>query len=519
MDTGFQHVTHGYGHDHSEGWVLNTGQEPLQGAAPFGDRVRGIVRRVGPEAAATIAAMDPSANPRILAPEGANDLCTQGARIAAGVQSACDALQRSMAAADGPRCRHAYVRRFDAAAQATAAAVDAGRRAGVPVPPLAGLAVSVKDLFDVAGMPSTAASKSLADAAPAAADCSAVARLRAAGAALTGHTNLTEFAFSGVGINPHHGTPANAATPALDATPRIPGGSTSGGAVTVAAGAAWAALGSDTRGSIRVPAALHGLVGFKNTQALTPTDGCLPLSFTLDTACAITRSVRDAVLLHELLAARRVTLRGRPLHALRLALPQGASMLDGLDATVARAFERSLSVLRAAGAEIVDVALPADDAPATSSGQISAAEAWAWHRSRLAARAADYDPRVLLRIRGGSGITAADYIDRLQARRRWIAQVETSAAGIDAFVCPTVPMVAPPLQPLLDDDEAFFATNALLLRNPSVVNYLDGCALSLPCQAADELPVGLMVWAPALHDDTVLDVSLAIERALADARR
>ena len=151
--------------------------------------------------------------------------------------------------------------------------------------------------------------------------------------------------------------------------------------------------------------------------------------------------------------------------------------------------------------------------------QISAAEAWAWHRSRLELHQADYDPRVLARIRSGSGVSAADYIDRLQARRRWIAQVEASAAGIDAFICPTVPVVAPPLQPLLHDDEAFFATNALLLRNPSVVNYLDGCALSLPCQAADELPVGLMVWAPALHDDTVLDVSLAIERALDGAGR
>jgi len=463
--------------------------------------------------------MDTSANLGILAREGSGDLFAQAAQITAGRRSAAETLELSMAAADGPSCRHAYVRRFDAMARAAAAAVDAGRRAGAPVPPLAGLAVSVKDLFDVFGMPSTAASKSLADTAPAAADCSAVARLRAAGAALTGHTNLTEFAFSGVGINPHHGTPANAATPALDATPRIPGGSTSGGAVTVAAGAAWAALGSDTRGSIRVPAALHGLVGFKNTQALTPLDGCLSLSSTLDTTCAVTRSVRDAVLLHELLAARRVRLRGRPLRGVRLALPQGAGMLEGLDATVARAFERTLAVLRAAGVQIVDVALPADDVPAVSSGQISAAEAWAWHRARLDARGADYDPRVLARIRGGGSISAADYIDRLQARRRWIAQVEASAADVDAFVCPTVPVVAPPLQPLLDGDEAFFATNALLLRNPSVVNYLDGCALSLPCQVEDELPVGLMVWAPALHDDTVLDVSLAIERALGRAER
>ena len=418
-----------------------------------------------------------------------------------------------MAAADAPLCRHAYVRRFDVAARAAAAAVDAARAAGAPLPPLAGLAVSVKDLFDVAGQPSTAASKSMAGAAPAVADCPAVARLRAAGAALTGHTNLSEFAFSGVGINPHHGTPLNVATAALDPTPRIPGGSSSGAAVTVAAGAAWAALGSDTRGSIRVPAALHGLVGFKNTQRLTPTEGSVPLSFTLDTACAITHSVRDAIVLHELLAARRVRLPGRPLHALRLALPR--TMLDDLDATVARAFERTISRLRGAGAEIVDVTLPADDAAAASSGQISAAEAWAWHRGRIELHQADYDPRVLARIRAGSGLSAADYIDRLQARERWVASVQALALGFDAFICPTVPMVAPLLQPLLDDDDAFFTTNALLLRNPSTVNYLDGCALSLPCQEPDEMPVGLMVWAPALRDDTVLDVSLSIERMLA----
>jgi len=458
--------------------------------------------------------MDASANFQILARGPVPDLLDAVAQVEGGQLRASDDLERAVAAADAPACQRAYVRRFDATARAAAAAVDAARGAGAPLPPLAGLAVSVKDLFDVAGQSSTAASKSLADAAPAAADCPAVARLRAAGAALTGHTNLTEFAFSGVGINPHHGTPANAATSALDATPRIPGGSTSGGAVTVACGAAWAALGSDTRGSIRVPAALHGLVGFKNTQALTPTEGSVPLSFTLDTACAITHSVRDAVLLHEVLAARRVRLRGRPLRALRLALP-GSGMLEGLDATVARAFERCLTRLRAAGVDVVDRPLPADDAPAVSSGQISSAEAWAWHRSRLDARQADYDPRVLARIRGGSSISAADYIDHLQARQRWISQVEALTADIDAFICPTVPIVAPPLQPLIADDEAFFATNALLLRNPSVVNYLDGCALSLPCHAADELPVGLMVWAPSMADDTVLDVSLAIERELA----
>lgn len=465
--------------------------------------------------------MNADQNPRILAAAHPADLPDLGAAaqaVADGRRSASALMAAALAAADSPAAQHAYVRRFDAMARATAAAVDAQRAAGAPVPPLAGLAVSVKDLFDVAGAPTTAASRSLADAAPAAADCPAVARLRAAGAAISGHSNLTEFAFSGVGINPHHGTPHNVATAALDPTPRIPGGSSSGAAVTVAAGAAWAALGSDTRGSIRVPAALHGLVGFKNTAALTPTEGTVPLSFTLDTACAITRSVRDAVRLHAILAARTPQLRGRPTAALQLALPQGA-WLDGMDASVARAFERALQALRAAGARVVEVQLPDGASPAQDSGRLSSAEAWAWHHRRLEARGADYDPRVLLRVRLGRELDAAAYIELLQQRRAWIARFEQLARGFDAFVLPTVPVVAPPLAPLVADDDAFFAANALLLRNPSLVNYADGCALTLPMHAPGELPSGLMLFGPALADDVVLDAALAVETTLAGIGR
>lgn len=447
------------------------------------------------------------------------DLLAARAEIAARRTSAQALAEASLAAARTEANRHSFVRRFDDMAQAAARAVDAQHAAGAPLPPLAGLAVSVKDLFDVQGQPTTAGSVVLDGRAPAAADAPAVARLRAAGAALLGHTNMTEFAFSGVGINPHHGTPPNPVTAALDGTPRIPGGSTSGGAVSVATGAAWAALGSDTGGSIRIPAALQGLVGFKNTARLTPAAGAVPLSTTLDTVCAITRSVRDAVLLHELLAARTVRLPARPLAALRLAVPS-TTMLDGLDAGVAAAFERALARLRAAGAQVEDIALPELAALSTiqSTGGFSAAESWAWHRALLAEHGKRYDPRVAARIRRGQAMSAADYLDLLQARRDWIAAMAAATAGFDALLSPTVPVVAPPLAPLLADDEAFFAANALLLRNPSVVNMLDGCALSLPCHRPDELPVGLMVWGPALADDTVLAASLAIESALAAAR-
>jgi len=443
------------------------------------------------------------------------DLTDAVSRIASGTTSAAALLDAAIERADSPALARAFVRRFDAQARATAAAVDAALANGLPLPPLAGLAVSVKDLFDVAGQPTTAGSRSLADAPPAAADAPAVARLRAAGAALIGHTNLTEFAYSGVGINPHHGTPANVATLDLDAAARIPGGSTSGGASSVAGGAAWAALGSDTGGSIRIPAALQGLVGFKSTARVVPTEGCIPLSTTLDTACAITRSARDAVMLHGVLSGRAVELSACRLSDWRLALPT-TLMLDALEPAVARAFDAALAALRGAGARIEPIELPllAEAATLNRGGGLPAAESWAWHRARLVTREAAYDPRVVARIRRGAALSAADYIDLLNERRAWIARMEAALEPFDAMLSPTVPIVAPPIAPLLHDDEAFFAVNALLLRNPSLVNLLDGCALSLPCHRDGVMPVGLMVWAARGADERVLDIGLAVEQAL-----
>lgn len=438
----------------------------------------------------------------------ADDLCAQRARIAGGAATARAAMEGSIAAARSDLCRLAFLSTsFDTAlAQADAAPPDS---------PLAGLAVSIKDLFDVAGEPTRAASAAMDDALPATADCPAVARLRAAGAAFIGRTHMSEFAFSGVGINPHHGTPANVATAALDPVPRIPGGSTSGGAVSVAAGAAWAALGSDTGGSIRIPAALQGLVGFKNTTRLVPTDGAIPLSTTLDTVCAITRSVRDAVVLHEVLAQRRVAPAGKPLAAMRFGVPT-TLMLDALEPSVAAAFTRSLRALRDAGATVEEIALPtlSELAGLNAAGGFPAAESWAWHRRRLAVRGDRYDPRVAMRIRRGEKMSAADYVELTWARRDWIARTEAAIAPFDAMLSPTVPIVAPAIAPLVAGDEAFFATNAMLLRNPSAINFLDGCALSLPCHRDGEMPVGLMVWGAALRDDAVLGASLAVEAAI-----
>ena len=441
-----------------------------------------------------------------------HDLTSARGEIREGRQSVEALIEASIAAAASPPCRHAFIATSFETARAAA------RTTGASARPITGLAVSIKDLFDVAGEVTGAGSTLLAGEPVASSDAPSVARLRKAGATFIGRTNMSEFAFSGVGINPHHGTPANAATAALDPTPRIPGGSTSGGAVSVAAGAAWVALGSDTGGSIRIPAALQGLVGFKSTARLVPTTGAVPLSTTLDTVSAMTRSVRDAVLVHEILAERKVAITEAPLAALRLAVPRTV-MLDGLDATVARAFDRALTRLSAAGARIETIELPLlDEIPAiNASGGFAAAEAWAFHRRWLAGHEREYDPRVARRIRRGEAMSAADYIDLVAARQKWIARMQAELAVFTALLSPTVPMVAPPIAPLLADDDAFFAANALLLRNPSAVNFLDGCALSLPCQSAVELPVGLMVWSTALRDDDVLNASLAIEAALAAA--
>ena len=449
-----------------------------------------------------------------------NDLTAARAAIASQDLTAVEALAQSLASAQSTANAHSFLSLFEATAAAEALAADNLFRSGAPLPVLAGLSVSVKGLFDVQGHRSTAASRRLAEAPAAAADCPAVSRLRRAGAALIGHTNLSEFAFSGVGINPHHGTPVNQATLSLDAQPRIPGGSTSGGAVSVSTGAAWAALGSDTGGSIRIPAALQGLVGFKNTARLTPTEGAIPLSTTLDTACAITRSVRDAVLLHGILAGSTPALTGKPLQALRFGVPQRL-MLNALEPDVARSFEQALATLSRAGARIELLDLPELDevAQINAGGGFSPAEAWAWHRHHLADHEADYDPRVAQRIRRGQAMSAADYIDLLAARRDWIGRMNRTLSQFDALLSPTVPLVAPPIRPLVESDEAFFATNALLLRNPSVVNLLDGCALSLPCHAPGGWPVGLMIWQAALHDEQVLDAALAVEAALATAHQ
>lgn len=442
------------------------------------------------------------------------DLHSTRQRIADGHSCATTEWAHSLARAQSPEGRLAF----------TAHGLAPHVAQTPPLPgthaPLAGLAVSIKDLFNVAGQVTAAGSEVLADAPPARSDAPAVARLRAAGGRLIGRTHMVEFAFSGVGTNPHCPTPAawDARFGALPGPARVPGGSSSGAAVSVATGAAFVGLGSDTGGSIRIPAALNGLVGFKSTARLVPTAGAIPLSTTLDTVGAITRSVRDARLVHTILAARAVTRSTAPLRWWRLAVPR-TYFLDGLEAPVARAFERTLGLLRQHGAQIDEIDLPqlADLAPLQARGNLSMAESYGWHRELLASQGARYDPRVRQRIEMGARMDVADYLQLLRKRQDWIARMEAAIAPYDALLSPTVPILAPTIDAVAPGearDAAFFQANALLLRNPSAVNFLDGCALSLPCHQRGELPVGLMVWHGALHDDAVLAVSEQIEAAL-----
>jgi amidase/aspartyl-tRNA(Asn)/glutamyl-tRNA(Gln) amidotransferase subunit A len=448
-----------------------------------------------------------------------DDLQSTRERVQSGVSSATEELESCIAIAQSAACEHAFVRTMFDSARRSAANTLAQQG------PLAGLSVSVKDLFDVSGQTTAAGSLVLADAPPATQDSVAVARLRGAGASLLGRTQMVEFAFSGVGTNPHYGTPVawdgryGAPVGSASAT-RIPGGSSSGAAVSVATGAAFIGLGSDTGGSIRIPAALNGIVGFKSTARLVPTTGSVPLSTTLDTVCALTRTVRDAVLAHEILAARRVTRSPAPLSAYRFAVPQ-TSLIDGMDAAVATAFDRTLTALRQAGAQVEAVELKAlgELGAMQAKGGFSAIESYTWHRTLLQHHADRYDPRVRSRIAHAAPMLACDYLELLRLRGDWISRVEHDLQGFDAALSPTVPITAPLLAdvaPGPERDAEFFRVNGQLLRNTSVVNMLDGCAISIPCHQRGELPVGLMLWHGALRDDSVLNSALLAEVLLSN---
>ncbi len=398
-------------------------------------------------------------------------------------------------------------------ALAAAEASDGLRRAGAVRSPVDGIPISIKDLFDLAGTVTRAGSKILAASPPATADALVVARLRRAGAVVVGKTNLTEFAYSGLGINPHFGTPKN---PWDRATGRIPGGSSSGAAVSVTDGMAAAAIGSDTGGSVRIPAALCGIVGFKPTKSRLPMDGTYPLCQTLDSIGPLARTVGDCAMLDAIMAGDEPAVPNPlPLGALRFLVPTNY-VHDDCDAPVDAAFATAVRALRAAGATIDEGPLPPLDlvAPQLANGGIIAAEVYWGQRALIEQHAQDYDPNVRFRILRGKPLTAADYLDALAARAAYIAAFAAATRTYDAVLWPTVPVVAPAIAALAER-EAYGRANALILRNTNIVNLLDGCALSLPVHAPGTAPVGLQIVARRGEDRTLLQIGAAAEAALA----
>jgi aspartyl-tRNA(Asn)/glutamyl-tRNA(Gln) amidotransferase subunit A len=406
----------------------------------------------------------------------------------------------------------AFVKTYPTQARAAADAMDGLRRAGRAPSRFAGIPISLKDLFDVAGEPTPAASLILAEAPPAKTDAPIVQRLLAAGFILIGRTNMTEFAFSGVGINPHHGTPR---APYDRASGRIPGGSSSGAAVSVADGMAFAGIGTDTGGSCRIPAAFCGVVGYKPTARRVSLAGALPLAPSLDSIGPLANSVACCASLDAILAGEAAPdLADLPLAGLRLCIPKNY-VLEDMDPSTERAIDRTVQRLDKAGATLIWRHFEAFDLVqrAQSTGSLAVVEAFAVHRERLAAAHARYDPRVASRILPGETMAAADYIALLDARKRAKRVFAAEMAPYDALMLPTVPIAPPPIAAFSTDEE-YAHLNRLILRNTAPLNFLDGCAISLPCHEPGAPPAGLMLACCEMRDLWLLTLARSVETAL-----
>jgi aspartyl-tRNA(Asn)/glutamyl-tRNA(Gln) amidotransferase subunit A len=398
------------------------------------------------------------------------------------------------------------------AARADADHQDDLRQRGRAPSPFGGIPTAYKDLFDVAGEVTRAGSVVLDEAPAAVSDCPVVGRMRGAGFVQMGRTNMTEFAFSGVGINPHYGTPA---CPYDRANRRVPGGSSSGTAISITDDMAAVALGSDTGGSCRIPAALNGIVGYKPTAWRVPIDGVYPLSFSLDSIGPLGNSVAccaaiDAILSQDWSGA----IAPRGVNGLRLGALQNV-VLDKLDDEVALAYEKSLSALSDAGALIEDFVIDELDElrQINAKGGLAAAEAYGWHKEMLASDGDRYDPRVGSRILGGQAQSAADYLDLLTARARLTDAADAVTHRFDAVVLPACALIAP-RESAFAEEKDYARINMMLLRNTAVGNFLDRCAISLPCHRPGEAPVGFMLMGEHGADEALFSVAQAVEGTL-----
>jgi aspartyl-tRNA(Asn)/glutamyl-tRNA(Gln) amidotransferase subunit A len=436
----------------------------------------------------------------------------QAARDLAAGKSSRSLVEECLARIQDPagEGRRTFLKVHADQTRAAADYIDTLRRHGAAPSRFAGIPVSVKDLFDIAGDVTTAGSVALRDAPVATRDARAVARIRAAGFIPIGRTNMTEFAFSGVGLNPHYDTPRN---PYDRAIGRMPGGSSSGAVVSVTDGMAVGALGTDTGGSCRIPAALCGIVGYKPTAKRIPTDGALPLSFTLDSVGPLAPTVACCAALDAVMAGEEPDdLAPYRIDGLRFAAPQ-TLVLDSMEPAVADAYGNAMSRLSKAGAKIVDLPLIEfnDIVTINRQGGFAASEAYAWHHRLIEAKGKLYDPRVLVRIMRGKNQDATHYIELVRARADLIDRVAAVSGQYDALIMPTVPIVAPPLASL-ETEERFRTVNLLVLRNPTIANLLDRCAISIPCHRAGDAPVGLMLVGEHGADRRLFAIAAAVER-------
>lgn len=405
-----------------------------------------------------------------------------------------------------------FVKLYPEAARATADAADTRRRAGVTLGPLDRAIVSIKDLFDVAGEPTTAGSLLLSTAPPALRDAAVVRRLRQAGAVIFGKTNMTEFAFTAIGVNPHYGTPGNA----TDAS-RIAGGSSSGAGVSVAEGTSEISIGSDTGGSVRIPAALNGVVGFKPTARRVPPDGAFSLSDTLDSIGPLARTVAECAAADAAMAGEEfAALVPLPLAGLRIGVPRGV-LFEDTEEEVSAAFDRCARTLELAGARLADLSIDdllADLRAVTRRASIAAMEGAEVHADWLATGATTpVDPRVSEPLSRAAAVPATVYIRAIRRRTALVAAMDERLASLDVLALPTTPLTAPTIVSMTSDEALCERTEGLLLRNTQVANQFDLCAISLPMPVMT-LPAGLMLVARHGDDRRLLRIAAEVEALL-----
>ena len=445
---------------------------------------------------------------------GAMSIAELSALIQTGAVDPVDVTEAVLAGIEAYSDKAVFItvlkERAMAEAEASSKRLKEGRSLGI----LDGIPIAWKDLFDIEGLPTTAGSKVLKEAEAATKDAAVVDLLKRAGMIAIGRTNMSEFAFSGIGINPHYGTPHN---PRSKDAPRVPGGSSSGAGVAVAAGLVPVAMGTDTGGSVRIPSALNGVVGYKATRGRHLMEGVYPLAKSLDSLGPLCRTVQDAIWIDAAmrgLAASQVA--RQPAAPLDIVVPINI-VFDGAEPGVAAAFEAAIQRLEKAGCTVTRIAVPAFGEILrlmSTRGALVTAEAFGLHQERLAGpEAADMDQRVVVRARLGEKITLPDYLATLETRTRLIAETE-ALIGNRFIAMPSVAHVAPKITDLADD-EAFFAANGKTLRNTMLGNFLDWCGVSIPCGTGDaDMPAGFLLSANANRDDALLQAAMAYEQII-----